>query len=74
MRLIKAAFMLIIIVDIAIILLAFILLNPFLILLGIAISGLLKGIHNQLISKQKLNKFYNFKSNKIKKLIQYQTL
>ena len=73
MRLLKVAFMLIIIVDITIILLAFILLNPFLILLGIALSGLLKGIHNQHISKQKLNKFYKFKSNKIRKLSQYQT-
>ena len=68
MRLLKAAFMLIILVDIFIILLAFILLNPLLILLFIAISGLLKGIHNQLISKQKLNKFYKFKSTKVRNL------
>ena len=68
MRLLKAAFMLIILVDIFIILLALILLNPLLVLLFIVISGLLKGIHNQLISKQKLNKFYKFKSNKIRSL------
>ncbi len=74
MRLLKAAFMLIILVDIFIILLAFLLLNPLLVLLFIAISGLLKGIHNQLISKQKLTKFYKYKSNKIKKITQYQTL
>ena len=68
MRLLKAAFMLIILVDIAIILFALILLNPLLVLLFIAISGLLKGIHNQLISKQKLNKFYKFKSTKVRNL------
>ncbi len=68
MRLLKAAFMLIILVDIFIILLAFTLLNPLLVLLFIAISGLLKGIHNQLISKQKLNKFYKFKSTKVRNL------
>jgi hypothetical protein len=69
MRLLKAAFMLIILVDIAIILFALILLNPLLVLLFIAISGLLKGIHNQLISKQKLNKFYRFKSIRVKNLL-----
>ena len=69
MRLLKAAFMLIILVDITIILLALIILNPLLVLLFIAISGLLKGIHNQLISKQKLNKFYKFKSTKVKNLL-----
>jgi hypothetical protein len=69
MRLLKAAFMLIILVDIAIILFALILLNPLLVLLFIAISGLLKGIHNQLISKQKLNKFYKFKSIRVKNLL-----
>jgi hypothetical protein len=68
MRLLKAAFMLIILVDIFIILLALILLNPLLVLLFITISGLLKGIHNQLISKQKLNKFYKFKSTKVRNL------
>lgn len=60
--------MLIILVDITIILFALILLNPLLVLLFIAISGLLKGIHNQLISKQKLNKFYKFKSIRVKNL------
>lgn len=68
MRLLKAAFMLIILVDIFIISLAFILLNPLLVLLFIAISGLLKGIHNQLILKQKLNKLYKFKSTKVRNL------
>lgn len=68
MRLLKAAFMLIILVDMFIILLALILLNPLLVLLFITISGLLKGIHNQLISKQKLNKFYKFKSTKVRNL------
>lgn len=58
MRLLKAAFMLIIVVDIFIILLALILLNPLLVLLFIIISGALKGIHNQLLVKQKLNNFY----------------
>ena len=74
MRLLKAAFMLIILVDIFIILLAFLLLNPLLVLLFIAISGRLKGIHNQLSAKQKLTKYYKYKSNKIKKITQYQTL
>jgi hypothetical protein len=69
MRLLKAAFMLIILVDIAIILFALILLNPLLVLMFIAISGLLKGIHNQLISKQKLNKFHKFKSIRVKNLL-----
>ncbi len=62
MRLLKVAFMLIIVVDIFIILLALILLNPLLVLLFIAVSGILKGIHNQLIVKQKLKKFYKFKA------------
>lgn len=70
MRLLKVAFMLIILVDITIILFALILLNPLLVLLFIAISGLLKGIHNQLISKQKLDKFYKFKSIKVKNLLE----
>lgn len=61
MRLLKVAFMLIIVVDIFIILLALILLKPLLVLLFIVISGALKGIHNQLIVKQKLNKFYQFR-------------
>lgn len=64
MRLLKVAFMLIIFVDLAIIFLALLFLNPLLILLFIAISGLLKGMHNQLISKQKLNKIYKFRSAK----------
>lgn len=62
MRLLKVAFMLIIVVDIFIILLALILLNPLLVLLFIAVSGILKGIHNQLSVKQKLKKFYKFKA------------
>lgn len=64
MRLLKVAFMLIIFVDLAIIFLALLFLNPLLILLFIAISGILKGMHNQLISKQKLNKLYKFRSAK----------
>lgn len=58
MRLLKVALMLIIVVDFIIILLALILLNPLLVLLFIIISAILKGIHNQLIVKQKLNTFY----------------
>ena len=64
MRLLKVAFMLIIFVDLAIIFLALLFLNPLLILLFIAISGILKGMHNQLISKQKLNILYKFRSAK----------
>lgn len=69
MRLLKAAFMLIIVVDIAIILLALVLLNPFLVLLFIIISGALKGIHNQLIVKQKLNKFQQFRFGRRRALV-----
>lgn len=56
MRLLKVAFVLIMMVDIFIILIALILLNPLIVLLFIAVSGILKGIHNQLIVKQKLKK------------------
>jgi len=61
MHLLKGAFMLIVLVDIFIILLALILLNPLLVLLFIIVSSVLKGIHNQLIAKHKLNKFYQIK-------------
>jgi sterol desaturase/sphingolipid hydroxylase (fatty acid hydroxylase superfamily) len=48
--------MLIILVDIFIIFIALILLNPLLVLLFILVSSVLKGIHNHLNVKQKLNK------------------
>lgn len=56
MRLLKAAFMLIIMVDVFIIFLAFIFLHPLLILVSIAVSAVLKGVYNQLINKRKLHK------------------
>lgn len=66
MRLLKAAFMLIIVVDIFIIFLALIILNPLLVLLFIIASGILKVIHNRLRVKQKLYKFYKIRSGKTK--------
>lgn len=55
MRLLKAAFMLIIIVDVLVIFFALIFLQPLLILIFIAVSAVLKGLHNQ-FNKQKLYK------------------
>ena len=55
MRLLKAAFMLIIMVDVFVIFLALIFLHPLLVLISIAISALLKGVYNQLIIKRKLH-------------------
>ena len=55
MRLLKAAFMLIIMVDALIILLALIFLHPLLILIFIALSAVLKGLYNQ-FNKRKLYK------------------
>ncbi len=69
MRILKVALMLIIVVDIFIILLALIVLNPLLVLLFIIISGVLKRLHNQLNVKHKLNKYYNVRFGKSRKLI-----
>ncbi len=69
MRLLKVAFMLIIVVDIFIILLALIVLNPLLVLLFIIVSGVLKRLHNQLHVKHKLNEYYRVKFGKLRKLI-----
>jgi hypothetical protein len=69
MRLLKVAFMLIILVDIFIIFIALILLNPLLVLLFIVVSSVLKSIHNQLNGRRKLNKIYRSKFGGLSKLI-----
>lgn len=57
MRLLKAAFMLIVMVDVLIIFLALIYLHPLLVLIFIAVSAVLKGLYNQL-NKRKPYKIY----------------
>ena len=62
MRLLKAAFMLLIALDLIIMLLAVFLLRPLWILVSIIISAVLKGIHNQLRIKQKISQYYKLKN------------
>lgn len=57
MRLLKAAFMLIIMVDVFIIFLALIFLHPLLVLIFIAVSAVLKGLFNQ-FNKRKPHKIH----------------
>ena len=65
MRLMKAAFMALIALDLIIMLFAVFLLTPLWILVSIIISAVLKGIHNHLRIKQKISQFYKI-NNRIK--------
>lgn len=64
MRLLKAAFMLIVMVDVLIIFLALIYLHPLLVLIFIAVSAVLKGLYNQL-NKRKPHKIYPLGKNQL---------
>ena len=59
---IKAAFVLLIAIDLIIMLLAVFLLRPLWILASIIISAVLKGIHNHLRIKQKISQYYKLKN------------
>jgi len=64
MRLLKAAFMLIVMVDVFIIFLALFYLHPLLVLIFIAVSAVLKGLYNQL-NKRKPHKIHQLGKNQL---------
>lgn len=61
MRLLRAAFVLLIAVDLISILLAIIWVNPHLVFLSLVISALAKWWYNEIWVKQGISLFYNFK-------------
>jgi hypothetical protein len=62
MRLIKAAFALLIALDLIILLLAVFVVKPLWILLSIMLCALLKGLHNQIRIRQKISQYYQLKN------------
>lgn len=62
MRLIKAAFVLLIALDLIILLLAVFVVKPLWILLSIMLCALLKGLHNQIRIRQKISQYYQLKN------------
>ena len=61
MRVIKAAFVLLIALDLIIMLLAVFLLTPLWVLVSIVASAILKGIHDNIRIKQKIRQYHKIK-------------